>query len=156
MANAVNPSGTAQNKATDQQSVKDYYIATSANYIKDTSSTYDGTFTTGPLQGTLTNYQKFGLFWRFVGVSYQYPTSSDAPSGVSSSPSAAEKDGTNMYGVATATLTLVILQMVITLGSLGMIFMIFKNKERNTAATISGDNVQSNPMNSADANHLKL
>ena len=72
-ASIVNDAGDEQVKAWDADGVKDYLVATSATYMKDSEFVYNGEFSTGPLECSVFNYHSHGLHWRFVGVSYQYP-----------------------------------------------------------------------------------
>jgi len=72
-ANIINDAETRQVKAWEADGVKDYMVSKSAKYMKDIAWSFDGEFSVGPLDCSVLEYNAFNLFWRFVGVSYQYP-----------------------------------------------------------------------------------
>ncbi len=92
-AACINAAGTQQVKAWNSEGVNDYFVSTSAMYAKDKSFVYDGSFTTGPLQCEVLNYQSYGLFWRLVGASYLYPTGTTGATGATGGDSASDGQG---------------------------------------------------------------
>ncbi len=75
-ANTINKDTSSLVKAYSFDEVQDYQVSYTARYLEKTGMTEDSYFSIGNLDCEVVNYNSLGLNWRFVGISYQYPTSS--------------------------------------------------------------------------------
>lgn len=166
MANALNDDASAQNKATNLAAVQDYMISTSAVYMADNTAIYDGSFTTAQLECSVLNYNNFGLVWRFVGASYQYPTTTPTihPTAPTDSPPIIDIDtisGDSDFEVEEAARENVILGLtsaILVVVILHVFLSIFYEKKGAAATRLLSSfmDQKGNGLAAGDANNSKL
>ena len=111
-AYVANSATSVQYKAYNIADVEDYYIATSATYMKDNNFVNDGEFDLGDFAATVMRYDAYTLNWHLVTYQVAYPDTSSSAGTGSGSGSSADDDIETVQILSEAVLAILVLSFI--------------------------------------------